>query len=309
MHAYKMVPGTEFQRIFACHEVEFGLWPVQTRYDKEVQVAHACSLSIASVRRTSLPTSQPSSTSFAPAATTAKGASHGDKLFHYMYFHNSRWKTELTRNNTCPLCLVKCGSTNGLRHHVEAYHDQFSFSQGANKTDITVKCRDDVYDSQGNHLMQDAEFFDYPLHREFVYVSKAKYGRCAVPLERDTAKLRATFPPKPKWGINRAHWAVIRTRPEQEPSQQHTLEPITLDAVRAKQAVHQAQRMAKRREPAHLTGGQLGTRRSGDAAAAAAAAAQVRLAGLFAWGSICVPMRFVPRAYGAPHQAHPSRRR
>ena len=86
---------------------------------------------------------------------------------------------------------------------MEAYHDQFSFSQGPSKTDITVQCRDDMYDSQGNHLMQDAEFYDYPMHREFVYVSKAKYGRCAVPLERDTAKLRARFPPKPKWGQTR----------------------------------------------------------------------------------------------------------
>jgi hypothetical protein len=48
---------------------------------------------------------------------------------------------------------------------VEAYHDQFIFSQGQNKTDIIVKCRDDVYDAAGNYLMTDAAFFDYPLHK------------------------------------------------------------------------------------------------------------------------------------------------
>jgi len=38
MHVYKTVAGTEFQRVFPCHEVEIGLWPVLTRDDKEVQV-------------------------------------------------------------------------------------------------------------------------------------------------------------------------------------------------------------------------------------------------------------------------------
>jgi hypothetical protein len=45
----------------------------------------------------------------------AEPAFGANKNFHYMYFQDSRSKTECTENNTCPLCLIKCGSTNGLR--------------------------------------------------------------------------------------------------------------------------------------------------------------------------------------------------
>jgi len=44
MHVYKTVAGTEFQRVFPCHEVEIGLWPVLTRDDKEVQVSRIPSI-------------------------------------------------------------------------------------------------------------------------------------------------------------------------------------------------------------------------------------------------------------------------
>ena len=79
---------------------------------RAAQVAHACSLSLATVRRKRLPESSPPSSTFVEPAAVANGAS-GDKLFHYMYFHNSRWKTELTHNNTCPLCLVRRNPTPG----------------------------------------------------------------------------------------------------------------------------------------------------------------------------------------------------
>ena len=39
-----------------------------------------------------------------------------------------------------------------------------------------------------------------------MFQSKSKYGRSAVVPERDTAKLRASLPPQPPWGLRRADW-------------------------------------------------------------------------------------------------------
>ncbi|GMJ13666.1 EMBRYONIC FLOWER 2, CYTOKININ RESISTANT 1 [Hibiscus trionum] len=51
----------------------------------------------------------------------------GNVIFNYRYYNNKLQRTEVTEDFSCPFCLVKCASFKGLRHHLPASHDLFSF--------------------------------------------------------------------------------------------------------------------------------------------------------------------------------------
>ncbi|XAR66078.1 hypothetical protein NMG60_11012145 [Bertholletia excelsa] len=51
----------------------------------------------------------------------------GNVIFNYRYYNNKLQRTEVTEDFSCPFCLVKCASFKGLRYHLIASHDLFSF--------------------------------------------------------------------------------------------------------------------------------------------------------------------------------------
>ncbi|KAL6581369.1 hypothetical protein OROMI_007292 [Orobanche minor] len=51
----------------------------------------------------------------------------GNVVFNYKYYNNKLQRTEVTEDFTCPFCLVKCASFKGLRCHLPASHDLFTF--------------------------------------------------------------------------------------------------------------------------------------------------------------------------------------
>ncbi|KAL9318032.1 hypothetical protein ACSQ67_014549 [Phaseolus vulgaris] len=51
----------------------------------------------------------------------------GNVLFHYRYYQDKLKKTEVTENFTCAICLVQCVNYQGLKHHLIASHELFSF--------------------------------------------------------------------------------------------------------------------------------------------------------------------------------------
>ncbi|KAK7356511.1 hypothetical protein VNO80_15784 [Phaseolus coccineus] len=51
----------------------------------------------------------------------------GNVLFQYRYYHDMLQKTEVTENFACAICLVKCVNYQGLKYHLIASHELFSF--------------------------------------------------------------------------------------------------------------------------------------------------------------------------------------
>ncbi|KAK7279086.1 hypothetical protein RJT34_24130 [Clitoria ternatea] len=51
----------------------------------------------------------------------------GNVMFNYRYYNNKLQKTEVTKDFSCPFCLVKCGCFKGLRYHLCSSHDLFNF--------------------------------------------------------------------------------------------------------------------------------------------------------------------------------------
>ncbi|XVF08531.1 hypothetical protein REPUB_Repub07fG0010800 [Reevesia pubescens] len=51
----------------------------------------------------------------------------GNVIFNYRYYNNKLQRTEVTEDFSCPFCLVKCASFEGLKQHLPACHDLFNF--------------------------------------------------------------------------------------------------------------------------------------------------------------------------------------
>ncbi|KAM7499499.1 hypothetical protein LguiA_023913 [Lonicera macranthoides] len=51
----------------------------------------------------------------------------GNVIFNYRYYNDMLQRTEVTEDFSCPFCLVKCASFQGLRHHLPSSHDLFNF--------------------------------------------------------------------------------------------------------------------------------------------------------------------------------------
>ncbi|XP_021721764.1 polycomb group protein EMBRYONIC FLOWER 2-like isoform X2 [Chenopodium quinoa] len=57
----------------------------------------------------------------------ALGLRTGNVVFNYRYYHNKLQRTEVTEDFSCPFCLVKCASFQGLKLHLLSCHDLFNF--------------------------------------------------------------------------------------------------------------------------------------------------------------------------------------
>uniref|UniRef100_A0A0R0HS66 Uncharacterized protein n=1 Tax=Glycine max TaxID=3847 RepID=A0A0R0HS66_SOYBN len=55
------------------------------------------------------------------------GLREGNVMFNYRYYNNKLQRTEVTKDFTCPFCLVKCACFKGLRCHLSSSHDLFNF--------------------------------------------------------------------------------------------------------------------------------------------------------------------------------------
>ncbi|GAB2274210.1 polycomb group protein [Dionaea muscipula] len=60
-------------------------------------------------------------------AKSKTGLVDGSVIFNYKDQNDVLRKTEVTRNFSCPFCLIRCASFKGLRHHLTSSHDLFKF--------------------------------------------------------------------------------------------------------------------------------------------------------------------------------------
>ncbi|CAI6008608.1 unnamed protein product [Closterium sp. NIES-65] len=52
----------------------------------------------------------------------------GTVLFHFWFGHGSQRKSQAVRRSRCPICRTACGTTKGLRNHLEASHSRFDYT-------------------------------------------------------------------------------------------------------------------------------------------------------------------------------------
>ncbi|KAL6531208.1 hypothetical protein OROHE_014277 [Orobanche hederae] len=75
----------------------------------------------------------------------------GNVVFNYKYYNNKLQRTEVTEDFTCPFCLVKCASFKGLRCHLPASHDLFTFEFWVTEEfqAVNVSVKTDTWRSEG----------------------------------------------------------------------------------------------------------------------------------------------------------------
>ncbi|XP_074291059.1 polycomb group protein EMBRYONIC FLOWER 2 isoform X1 [Silene latifolia] len=82
------------------------------------------------------------------------GLRTGNVIFNYRYYNNKLQRTEVTEDFSCPFCLVKCASFEGLKLHLPSFHDLFIFEfwvteelQAVNVSVKTDICRSELFGS------------------------------------------------------------------------------------------------------------------------------------------------------------------
>ncbi|KAI5070073.1 hypothetical protein GOP47_0014416 [Adiantum capillus-veneris] len=107
-----------------------------------------------------------------PPLSQARRLQPGQVIFHYHYYSNQLYKSEVTENFSCPFCVRCCSSLKGLRCHLNSTHDLFTFEFLATSDYrlVNVFCRNDVLDPEGN--VRDIEGLNDPRLKNFVYWSK-----------------------------------------------------------------------------------------------------------------------------------------
>ncbi|CAI7927454.1 unnamed protein product, partial [Closterium sp. NIES-54] len=58
----------------------------------------------------------------------AQPCGDGTVLFHFWFGHGSQRKSQAVRRSRCPICRTACGTTKGLRNHLEASHSRFDYT-------------------------------------------------------------------------------------------------------------------------------------------------------------------------------------
>lgn len=110
----------------------------------------------------------------------------GNVVFNYKYYNNMLRKTEVTEDFTCPFCLVRCSSFQGLRHHLINCHDLFNFAFWVNEEfqTVDVSLKTEIWRYEGSIADEDGNVAPFKV---FSYCSKScsvKRRRTAV---RDSA--------------------------------------------------------------------------------------------------------------------------
>ncbi|KAH9325384.1 hypothetical protein KI387_005562, partial [Taxus chinensis] len=110
----------------------------------------------------------------------------GNVIFNYKYYNNKLRKTEVTEDFTCPFCLVRCSSFQGLRHHLTCSHDLFNFAFWVNEEfqTVDVSLKTEIWRYEGNIADEDGNVAPF---KAFSYCSRScsvKRRRAAV---RDSA--------------------------------------------------------------------------------------------------------------------------
>jgi len=72
--------------------------------------------------------------------------------FHYLYYFNRCEKIEVMEEFTCPFCLVRCYTFEGLQIHLNCSHDLFNFEylSNADVPVVNVTCRTELLGPEGN---------------------------------------------------------------------------------------------------------------------------------------------------------------
>lgn len=122
------------------------------------------------------------SVSNCPSLPQAQRLQVGQVVFHYYYYFNQLYKSEVTDNFSCPFCILCCSSFKGLRCHLNSTHDLFSFEFLATPDYrlVDVSCRNDLLGPEGN--VQDVDGLNDPRLKTFVYWSRSGRPRklCGV---------------------------------------------------------------------------------------------------------------------------------
>eukprot|EP00250_Pteridium_aquilinum_P004988 c1515_g1_i2 orf=609-2834(-) len=107
-----------------------------------------------------------------PSLSQARRLQPGQVVFHYHYYFNQLYKSEVTENYSCPFCVRCCSSLKGLRCHLNSTHDLFTFEFLATSDYrlVNVFCRNDVLDPEGN--VRDIDGLNDPRLKSFLYWSK-----------------------------------------------------------------------------------------------------------------------------------------
>lgn len=107
-----------------------------------------------------------------PSLSQARRLQPGQVVFHYHYYFNQLYKSEVTENYSCPFCVRRCSSLKGLRCHLNSTHDLFTFEflATADYRLVNVFCRNDVLDPEGN--VRDIDGLNDPRLKNFLYWSK-----------------------------------------------------------------------------------------------------------------------------------------
>lgn len=123
---------------------------------------------------------------------------NGNVIFHYKYYYNKLQRTEVTEDFTCPFCLVKGASYEGLKHHLLASHDLFNYeflvTEECQAIDVSVNT--DLWSSEIKSSVD-------PKRETFIFCSKSfkrrkpknlgQGGRHVTPLVLDSSDLPAAI--------------------------------------------------------------------------------------------------------------------
>ncbi|BBN11536.1 polycomb protein SUZ12 [Marchantia polymorpha subsp. ruderalis] len=108
----------------------------------------------------------------------------GRIVFHYLYDHGTRRKTEVTEEFSCPFCLSHCASFKGLEFHLNATHDLFNFEYlvSGDLQIVIVSIRSDV--PLGPSGVLRSLDLDGPRSKEFIYWwPRSRSRRRKVPIK------------------------------------------------------------------------------------------------------------------------------
>ncbi|KAH1228899.1 Polycomb group protein EMBRYONIC FLOWER 2 [Glycine max] len=123
-----------------------------------------------------------------PYLSYAGGEVPSSSLSHIIgYYNNKLQRTEVTKDFTCPFCLVKCACFKGLRCHLSSSHDLFNFefwvSDECHAVNVSVKndiSRSEIVSDDVDPRVQTFFFCGKPLKRR---TSKDQSSKNAVGLE------------------------------------------------------------------------------------------------------------------------------
>ncbi|KHN30256.1 Polycomb group protein EMBRYONIC FLOWER 2 [Glycine soja] len=123
-----------------------------------------------------------------PYLSYAGGEVPSSSLSHIIgYYNNKLQRTEVTKDFTCPFCLVKCACFKGLRCHLSSSHDLFNFefwvSDECHAVNVSVKndiSRSEIVSDDVDPRVQTFFFCGKPLKRS---TSKDQSSKNAVGLE------------------------------------------------------------------------------------------------------------------------------